>query len=402
MIIWPLHGMIEEMEKHSTPKPRGTRRSPSSATPATRVLSVVSVLAIAAGTLGVGVYLNRDSQAWQRILGTEPVVEVTPEPGDELAGILDSVTRTNDSAGSTGTGKLAQAYKGTEVMLTKHVRLLTPQYFAPLPEGEAESETASAPPVTPLSAASAKELAGELAASGVGLVNAAVDAPGQRSRSLSSAGFELILQARSLLQVAGGTQAQIDALPTPQLAKVSATDVPSLLLSECPLEPGTKHPAAGAIEPGDSAKKTLPDSGIVVGQVADAAFRLGYAYNVAQSRSSGSLSASAGERSNELVALGSALEDQFAGIGDCAPLREAAYTLPADAAANPMDAARSGEEQLALLLRDAAATQEGEARKDLLQRAWDQGIYTRIVTGKIPDFTRLGEDASADGISNTP
>ena len=63
--------------------------------------------------------------------------------------------------------------------------------------------------------------------------------------------------------------------------------------------------------------------------------------------------------------------------------------------ANPLDAARSGEEQLALLLRDAAATQEGDARAFLLQRAWDQGLYTRQVTGKIPDFTRIEGAATA-------
>lgn len=139
----------------------------------------------------------------------------------------------------------------------------------------------------------------------------------------------------------------------------------------------------------------MPESGVVLGQVADAAYRLGYAYNVAESRTSGTLRNAAGDRSDELVAFASGVEDQFAVIGDCTPLREPAYSLPADAAANPMDAARSGEEQLALLLRDAAATQEGEVRADLLQRAWEQGLYTRQVTGKVPAFTDLAADDDA-------
>lgn len=387
MAIWPVHGMIKGMEKHLAPEESRTHRSPKKPTAPTRVLSVVSVLAIAAGTLGVGVYLNRDSQAWQRILGTEPVIEVIPEPGDELGEILHSLTLTNDSLGSSADGKLAQLYASTQEMLTKHVRLLTPAYFAPVVAEENASGTAAAPPVTPLSAASAKELAEQLATSGVALVKAAVDAPGQRSRSESSAGFELVLQARTLLQAAGGTQAQIDALPTPKLATPTPSDLPDLLLSQCPLEPGTESPASASTQPGNSTEPTMPDSGVVLGQVADAAYRLGYAYNVAESRTSGSLRNTAGERSDALVAFGSAIETQFSSVGECTALREPAYTLPADAVANPMDAARSGEEQLALLLRDAAATQQGEVRADLLQRAWEQGLYTRLVTGKIPAFT---------------
>ncbi|PQZ92921.1 hypothetical protein CQ018_10645 [Arthrobacter sp. MYb227] len=375
------------MEKHSAPQRTRTQHSPKKPTAATRVLGVVSVLAIAAGTLGVGVYLKRDSQAWQRILGTEPVIEVIPEPGDELGPILDSVTLTNDSLGTSASGKLAQLYSSTQTMLTKHVRLLTPEYFAPVIEEENESGTASAQPVTPLSAASAKELANQLATSGVGLVQASVEAPGQRSRSESSTGFELILQARTLLQAAGGTKAQIDALPTPKLAKISPTDLPDLVLAQCPLEPGTDSPVPETPELGNSTEPTMPDSGIVLGQLADAAYRLGYAYNVAESRTSGSLRNTAGERSDDLVALGTNIETQFSGVGECVPLREPAYTLPQDAAANPMDAARSGEEQLALLLRDAAATQQGEVRAELLQHAWDQALYTRLVTGKIPAFT---------------
>ena len=387
MVIWPVHGMIKGMEKHLAPKESRTHRSPKKTTAPTRVLSVVSILAIAAGTLGIGVYVNRDSQAWQRILGTEPVIEVIEEPGDELGEILTSVTLTNDSLGTSTDGKLAQLYASTQEMLTKHVRLLTPQYFAPVVDEENASDAATAPPVTPLSAASAKELANQLATSGVGLVNAAVDTPGQRSRSESSVGFELILQARTLLQAAGGTQAQIEALPAPKLAKVTPNDLPELMLSQCPLEPGTESLSSAETEPGDSTEPTLPDSGVALGQVADAAYRLGYAYNVAESRTSGTLRNIAGERSDALVALGSTIENQFSGVGECPALREPAYTLPKDAAVNPMDAARSGEEQLALLLRDAAATQQGKARADLLQRAWEQGLYTRQVTGKVPAFT---------------
>lgn len=387
MVIWPVHGMIKGMEKHLAPKESRTHRSPKKPTAQTRVLSMISVLAIAAGTLGIGVYLNRDSQAWQRILGTEPVIEVIPEPRDELGAILDSVTQTNDSVGTSTDGKVAKLYASTQELLTKHVRLLTPEYFAPIVEEDLESGTATAAPVTPLSAASAKELANQLATSGVALVKAAVDAPGQRSRSESSVGFELILQARTLLQAAGGSQAQIDALPTPTLVKVSPTDLPDLALSQCPLEPGTESPSSATSEPGNSTEPAMPDSGVVLGQVADAAYRLGYAYNVAESRTSGTLRNTAGERSDALVALGSNVETQYSSVGNCTPLREPAYTLPADAAANPMDAARGGEEQLALLLRDAAATQQGEVRADLLQRAWEQGLYTRLVTGKIPAFT---------------
>lgn len=389
------------MDEHPLPPDTHT---PKPATPrkiGTLAVCLVSVLAIAAATLGAGVYMNRDSQAWQRILGTEPAPAAIFTPGDQLVPILDSVSLTNASNGTGGGAALRAAYTATQVMLTKHVGLLTPAALQPPAEPEKDSGEATAPPVVPQSPAAAKELAQELAVAGQELVEAAVKAPGQRARSLSGAGFELGMQARNLLQAAGGTQAQLDALPAPKLAAKPGAGttgdpaaVPQFMLSSCPLAPGADSPAPAStkVSKASSEDTALPGSDAALGLVADAAYRLSYAYNVAEARTAGTLRASAAARSVAMAKLGSSIEEQFSTVGECEPLRQPAYLLPTGAASNPMDAARSGEEQLALLLRDAAATQEGEARAFLLQRAWEQGFYTRQVTGKIPGFTLLTAD----------
>lgn len=403
MAICPGHGMIKWMDEHPLPPETHTPKPAAPRKIGTLAVCLVSTLAIAAGTLGAGVYMNRDSQAWQRILGTEPAPEVSFTPGDQLVPILDSVGLTNASNGTGGGAALRAAYTATQVMLTKHVGLLTPAALQPPAEPEKDSGEATAPPVVPRSPAAAKELAQELAVAGQELVEAAVQAPGQRARSLSGAGFEIIMQARNLLKAAGGTQAQLDALPAPKLAAKPGSDtagdpaaVPPLLLSSCPLAPGADAPAPTSTKATKaSAKDTaLPGSGAALGLVADAAYRLSYAYNVAEARTAGTLRASAAARSVAMAKLGSSIEEQFSTVGECEPLRQPAYLLPAGAATHPMDTAHNGEEQLALLLRDAAATQEGETRAFLLQRAWDQGLYTRQVTGKIPGFTSLAADSA--------
>ncbi|GAA1498645.1 hypothetical protein GCM10009628_36490 [Paeniglutamicibacter kerguelensis] len=404
--------MIKGMDQHPLPP---AEQPPEPAPPRSRgtlALCVVSALAIAAGTLGAGVYMNKDSLVWQRILGTEPVQETVRTPADELLPLLGSARLAASGKAAGVSPKLRAEWAATREMLNGHVGLLTPEALLPAGDNEAQPSGASASPSGTQPAAEAKSFATRLASAGVGLVDAALDAPDQRSRSLAGAGFELTMQARNLLRAAGGTQEQLDRLPAPKPvsaatgvsgSSVGPAALPRFMLSGCP--GNTDSPAPGSAAPeswidGTGAQGLGPESGHALGQLADAAYRLGYAYNVAGARTAGATREGAWARSRSLVEFAAALERQFAGVGACDPLRQPAYQLPADAAVNPLDAARGGEEQLALLLRDAAATQEGDARAYLLQRAWEQGLYTRQVTGKIPDFTQIvGATTASSGKS---
>lgn len=418
--------MIKVMDQHPFP-PAGQTPEPAAPRPRkTLALGIVSAVAIAAGTLGTGVYLNKDSLVWQRILGTEQVREVPRTPADELSPLLDAVRLANAANAADLEPKLRAEFGTTQEMLIRHVGLLTPAALpaAQSPEtapeipangSPAPGSSATAAPAPVPSPVEVKLLAQRLAAAGVGLVEAALDAPDERSRSLAGTGFELVMQARTLLQAAGATQEQLDGLPVPNPgpaspgtsgSSVSPSALPGFVLSGCPLPAGSATPVPApstASEKNDENDPGLSGrSGAVLGQVADAAYRLAYAYNVAGARTAGVTRENVWARSEALVELAEGLERQFAGLGGCQPLRQPAYALPADAAVNPLDAARSGEEQLALLLRDAAATQRGEARAFLLQRAWEQGLYTRQATGKIPDFTHVSGQGTADGPSSSP
>ncbi|MFJ6418593.1 hypothetical protein [Paeniglutamicibacter sp. NPDC091659] len=397
------------MDQHPLP-PAG--QPPEPAAPRSRgalALAVVSAVAIAAGTLGAGVYASKDSLVWQRILGTEAVRESVRTPADELLPLLDSASLAATSKAADTNPKLRAEWVATREMLNRHVVLLTPSALPSAGDPAAQSTDPSASPSRTQTPAEAKAFAERLASAGVALVDEALDAPAQESRSLAGAGFELTMQARNLLRAAGGTQEQLEKLPAPKPASAAAgasgssagsstgpSDLPKFMLSGCPAGTDSILPEPAASSPdGTGVNGPGQESGKALGQVADAAYRLGYAYNVAGARTAGTVREGAWDRSRSLVELGAAIERQFAGVGECDPLRQPAYRLPDDAVANPLDAARSGEEQLALLLRDAAATQEGDARAFLLQRSWDQGLHARQVTGKIPDFTRIG-GAAAD------
>lgn len=426
------------MDQHPLPP---AEQSPAPAAPRSRAalaVGVVSVLAIAAATVGAGAYMAKDSLVWQRILGTEQQPEAAVGPADALLPLLDSAALAGSATDPESAAKLHSAWVATRGMLEGHVGLLTPAAAAgstgpETPSGSPSASSSGSSPSTSSpaagSAADAKAFAQRLAAAGVSLVDAAMTAPAQESRSLAGAGFELTLQARNLMAAAGGTQEQVDKLPVPRptaatdAAPASAsagpsaatsttgtangpTAMPRFMLSSCPAVPEAPAAAISASPSQDTAasgtREPAEESGMVLGQVADAAYRLGYAYDVAGSRSAGSVRDGAWARSARFVAFAAELEDQFGVVGTCEPLRQPAYQLPGDAASNPLDAARTGEEQLALLLRDAAATQEGDDRAYLLQRAWDQGLYTRQVTGRIPDFTKVEGTPARVSTSGSP
>ena len=408
----PARGMIKGMDQHPLPP---AEQSPEPAAPRPRgtlALCVVSALAIAAGTLGAGAYINKDSLVWQRILGTEQVPEAVRTPADELLPLLDSARLATTGKAADANQKLHAEWVATREMLNRHVGLLTPSALPSSGDPAAQPAGPSASPSAAQSPAEAKAYAKRLASAGVALVDEALAAPAQESRSLAGAGFELTLQARNLLRAAGGTQEQIDKLPAPRPASAAAgvsgssagpAELPRFVLSGCPViaDSTASEPASSSTD--DSGAQGLAsESGTALGQVADAAYRLGYAYNVAGARTAGTVREGSWARSASLVGFATDLEQQFAGVGACEPLRQPAYQLPDDAVVNPLDAARSGEEQLALLLRDAAATQEGDARAFLLQRAWDQGLYTRQATGKIPGFTHVAGDATDESPSSSP
>ncbi|MBV1780111.1 hypothetical protein KRR55_13415 [Paeniglutamicibacter sp. ABSL32-1] len=382
-----------------SPRPRrsGARRA---------LLALAAALAVAAGTLGTAVYLNRESPTWQGILGTEPVLREAPDPAAELPVLLDALNLMIEGPGASGGAPLAVALQGSGTMLSEHVDLLTPR----IPEAPTASETSAGPsaatPPTPA------EFSLRLAQTGSALLTQSLGAPGQEARRLSGAGLELLLQARTVLSASGATQAEIDALPAPRGTGEQAPATASGSAQESAAE---STPAAGGATTSPAVLAQMPaftvsgcpspaptqseaaDSGRLLAGVADAAYRMGYAYDVAGARTSAGLRTAAWNRSAMLVDFAKAVESQFAAELGCAPLRQPAYQLPADAIENPMDAARSGEAQLALLLRDAAATQEAEARAYLLDAAWAQALHARQVTGVAPDFTQVEGAAAVTG-----
>ncbi|MFL4473565.1 hypothetical protein ACIPVK_06180 [Paeniglutamicibacter sp. MACA_103] len=416
------------MDQHpQDPSDRVSRRPRRSAA-RLPLLALAAVFAVAASTLGTGVYLNRESPTWQRILGTEPVVEAAPDPAAELPVLLAALDAMSSSPTTSGASKLAAALQGTRTMLAEHVELLTPGLpAASTASGASASGTGSEPSAADSSAApplTAAEFSRLLAQTGNALLTQSLGADGQEARRLSGSGLELLVQARTVLASSGATQAALDALPVPggtaepeaAAAAATPTDSESTTDSDSSTDSApaiggattdaavrAKMPAFAVSSCPSSAPTgtEAPDSGRLLGQVADAAYRMGYAYDVAGARTSAGLRTAAWNRSALLVDFAQAVEKQFGAELNCEPLRQPAYQLPADAIQNPMDAARSGEAQLALLLRDAAATQAGDSRAYLLKAAWAQALHARQVTGVAPDFTQV-EGAAAAAESALP
>lgn len=438
------------MDQHpENPKHQQSSR-PFRLTARGRSFAVVVVLAVAAGTLGTGVYLNRESPTWQRILGTEPVIERVPQATDELPGLLEAVDYTLEFPKTTTSTKTTEALKSTRAMLQEHVELLTPGALAAMASAAARETTGPDAPPAAIPPLSPDEISWRLAQTGTGLLEQALAAPEQESRRLAGSGIELALQARTVLQATGAAQKKIDSLPSPATMPAdesgtsdpadsdtpetnatppatspeptaqdavdtskAPTGLPEFAFASCPaLAPGDTAPGDGAGSESESRDTPSPDSpqgaagspdsGQLLGEVIDAAYRLGYAYDVAGARTNAGLRSAAWDRSGVLVDFAESLEGQLDGSLDCAPLRQPAYQLPADAVENPMDSARSGEGQLALLLRDAAAAQTGNARKYLFTAAWDHGFHTQQVTGNVPDFTQVAEVQQEPGSTTGP
>ncbi|MDO2933014.1 hypothetical protein Q2T94_01670 [Paeniglutamicibacter sulfureus] len=390
------------MDQHPIDPSDRVSRRPRRGAARRLLVALAAMLAVAAGTLGTAVYLNRDSPTWQAILGTEPVIEAAPDPAADLPVLLDALENMTATPEASGTARLATALQGTRTMLAEHVELLTPGIPATsqaAAEGDATETSANDPAAVALDAA---DFSRRLAQTGNALLTQSLGAPEQEARRLSGAGIELLVQARTVLSASGATQAALDALPAPGIAEESAAAATATKDSSTESAPAadgaTTSRAALATMPEFAASACpspapsnpeAPDSGQLLGKVADAAYRMGYAYDVAGARTSAGLRTAAWDRSGLLVDFAQAVEGQFAEELDCEPLRQPAYQLPADAAQNPMDAARSGEAQLALLLRDAAATQTGDSRAYLLKAAWAQALHARQVTGVVPDFTMV-------------
>lgn len=414
------------MDQHpENPTPQHSSR-PFRLTARGRVVAGVAVLAIAAGTLGTGIYLNRESPTWQRILGTEPAIEATPKATDELPVLLEALEYMLEYPKTNTSTKTTESLQGTKAMLQEHVELLTPGTLAALASATAQESQApatEAPPeaISPLSPA---EFSVRLARTGNDLLDQSLQAPEQEARRLAGAGIELALQARTVLSATGAKQEKIDTLPTPAASPTAsdstpdaettaAAEVPAFTFSSCPVLPsgdamvGKEANSELEARPVDSpgtAQGALesPDSGQLLGEVIDTAYRLGYAYDVAGARTNAGLRTTAWDRSRAMVDFAESLEGQLDANLDCAPLRQPAYQLPPDAVRNPMDAARSAEGQLALLMRDAGAAQIGETRQYLFHAAWDQGLYARKVTGVDTDFTQIQDPPEAPEASTGP
>ncbi|GAA4360449.1 hypothetical protein [Paeniglutamicibacter cryotolerans] len=392
------------MAIHDDPSSPGTtrpRRRKGRAPLLTAGILVALLSAVA--VTGGGMYLQRDTPEWQRFWGNTPVVVPDPAPTDDLGPLLADLRYMIAYPESSTNARTTAALQASVAMLEKHVELLTPGASAAA-EADPRSAPATDAPVAALPPLSVSAFSTNLAKVGNNLLKAGIQAPEQEARRLSGSGIELILQARNIASAAGASAADIDGLPSPatnwpvdaQSSAVAGEEAPStgasiglsaqeglpeLTFGACPTTEQSASDAA--LDP------AAGQSGLLLGQVIDAAYSMGYAYDVAGARRTGTLRTAAWDREKVLVGFASTLEGQVDASWNCAPLRQAAYQLPADARQNPLDAARSGEGQLALLLRDAAATQSGEARSFLLRTTWFQALQARQVTGIVPDFMRV-------------
>lgn len=358
------------MANHDDPRSRRDTRAPRRKSRAPRLAgAVLGVVLTAAAVTGGGMYLQREAPEWQRFWGTGPVLEPTPEPGDGLAEIL-ATARLIAASPAPGTSPAVVAELGTTAtLLESHVALLTPG------EPEATAPAAATPttgsvPAPP--APSPAEFAATLARFGVHLIDAAQDADPRDYRALSGAGMEQVLAARALARSAG-TQAQAEALELPYAGAGFPTR-PGFTAIGCP-------PPSPGTETGSGPE---PD-GAAVGAAADAAYRLAYAYDVAGARLTGDARVGAWKLEGEKLDLAHGLESTL----DCEAIREPAYQLPKDFDAAPLAATATGLEQLALLLRDAAATGAGESRAWLGHAAWEAALTARQATGRIPSLTSI-------------
>jgi hypothetical protein len=286
--------------------------------------------------------------------------------------------------------KTSAALHSVSAMLRAHVRLLAPG----LPEPALQALPAAGAPETPAEAATA------LARSGNDLMAASLGAAPDTVRATLGAGIEQRLAATELATAAAGATSgpkaaakAAAALPDPAIPTAAqgwkAASGVVLGVGSCPAAasgaPSAPAGAAGTPSPTQQGDQVARRGGRALAGAADAAFRLAYAYQFAAARLGAGNSATAWSAAADSEDLGRRLAAVLP--EPCAAVRRPAYRMPAGFDKHPLASAAAGEEQLAALLRDAAAEAPSELRAPLVRAAWDAARAGLSRTGSSPALT---------------
>lgn len=300
-------------------------------------------------------------------------------------------------------------------MLRRHVELLTPGLGArvaqetsvgpttdaPGPAGDTQAAKASpvsSPTGNPPSSTSGVSGVAEVA---LGIADSAHDllestgsaAPGDVAAVLGS-GIEQRLEAQRLAALAPGHGA-VDEFPevgVPHADKAWDAAADSHLPGGSCSADGHSAEASPGGSRGTSTSTSTgeptpaeQDTAHALRAAADAAFRLAYGYQLAAIKQPGNSTRRGWDLTATASGLGHALEDLLP--ADCSPTRAAAYALPEDFTAHPLASVAMAEEQLAALLRDAAADAPPPLRAALVAETWRSAERCFEFAGAIPELT---------------
>lgn len=431
--------MIVSMDtrSRSPESPRRTRRRG----PSFRVkllLRLLGLLLVAAIVVGIG---TTTSKGWgPDFRGEGPQISAEEAASRSMLALARSATdlaagpESPDDGSAVGTerptpaspavssmavgAKSAQELERAAKLLRDHVELLTPGLAARVAQETATGTVTDAPampdanlpgapgessenPTTALATSGAEALARislELGTSANALLGAAATAEPSDAAAVIGAGIEQRLEAQRLASLVPD-DVQTKELQQVEIAETDtawhetlANQLPagSCVADDAPSGSGSSEatsagPVSGSeeTEAATSEQQRAADS---ILKASDAAFRQAYGYQMAAVKHPGAATRQGVKLSATTSELGHRLEDLLP--ADCPPTREAAYALPDGFDAAPIGSIAESEEQLAALLRDAAARAPQVLRPVLITESWLSADRFFALSGKIPDLTK--------------
>ncbi|WP_372700006.1 hypothetical protein [Arthrobacter sp. JSM 101049] len=309
----------------------------------------------------------------------------------------------------------ARELERAAAMLRGHVELLTPGLAARVAQETADgtstgasglvedthpagnsagSSTAGKPDSPVLGDTGLAEIALGMAGSANDLLESSLAAAPGDVAAVLGAGIEQRLEAQRLAALVPG-QPALEEFPkvgvpdaTQEWSTAAGSQLPSGSCS-ADSQPGDSSSGgsqgASASTPAGEPTAAEEATAHAVRAAADAAFRLAYGYQMAAIKQPGASTHRGWDLAATTSALGHTLEDLLP--SDCSPTRATAYALPRDFKAHPLASVAGAEEQLAALLRDAAADAPQPLRTALVAEAWRSADRAFELSGTIPELT---------------
>ncbi|WP_417235730.1 hypothetical protein [Arthrobacter sp.] len=400
------------------------------------LLRMLGLLLVAAIVVGIGTTTNKGwgpdfrgegPQISAEEAASRNMLDLARSASDLAAGTTagDAGTSTEaasptSNAATTATvtvdSESARELQRTAQLLRRHVELLTPGLTALVDQerdsgtdspasstaSDAESSSASTEnPAgeTPQSGSEAvAQVSVELGTSANSLLDAAITAKPRDVAALIGAGVEQRLEAQRLAALVPDDARRsdmppVDATNTGQSwPKALEHRLPS---GACTVEGSTAPDSTAASDSAsgstgtESATSEEQRAASSIRDASDAAFRQAYGYQMAAIKHPGAATNDGWKLSATTTDLGRHLEDLLP--DDCSPTRAVAYALPRGFDAHPIGSVATSEEQLAALLRDAAASAPQGLRAVLVAEAWLAADRASSLAGTIPDLTQTSE-----------